>query len=110
TAGTYLDGIAMRSMQERGSDLAGGLQHGDAGRVAGGLVGVVGNTVAFVGQKLAEWSHIPGLQRVPQVVAAVTEAVAEGVERTVQFVQRGVETVVNGIANAGRAIAHFFGF
>src|SRR5262249_27576693 len=110
SAGSYLDGIAFRSLERRGSDLAGGVQHGDLGKIAGGLYGVLANAPELVMQKLAEWSHIPGLQRIPEVMAAVNDKIAGGIKAAGEFVQGVGTKVAHGIGSAARSVAHFFGF
>jgi predicted double-glycine peptidase len=108
--GSYLDGVAYRSLERRASDVAGGVQHGDVGRIAGGLYGVLTNIPEMAMQKLAEWSHIPGLQRVPELFAAVNDKVAGGIKAAGEWVQGAVGSVASGIGSAAKSVAHFFGF
>src|SRR6185295_745575 len=110
SAGSYLDGIAFRSVERRASDLAGGVQHGDVGKIAGGLYGLVTNVPELAMQKLAEWSHIPGLQRIPEAFAAVNDKIAGGIKAAGEWVQGAVGTVASGIGSAAKSVAHFFGF
>jgi predicted double-glycine peptidase len=110
SVGSYLDGIAYRSLERRGSDLAGGIQHGDVGKIAGGLFGVVTNAPQMALQKLAEWSHIPFLQRIPEAMAAVNDKIAGGIKAAGEWVQGAVGTVADGIGSAAKSVAHFFGF
>ncbi|HEY8212112.1 MAG TPA: C39 family peptidase [Myxococcaceae bacterium] len=107
---SYLDSIAYRSLERRGSDLAGGIQHGDIGKIAGGLYGVLTNIPELALQKLAEWSHIPGLERIPEAMAAVNDTIAGGIKAAGEWVQGAAGTVANGIASAAKSVAHFFGF
>ncbi|HEU4758514.1 MAG TPA: C39 family peptidase [Dehalococcoidia bacterium] len=110
SAGSYLDGIAYRSLERRGSDLAGGIQHGDVGKIAGGLFGLVTNVPQMAMQKLAEWSHIPGLERIPEAFAAVNDKIAGGIKAAGEWVQGAVGSVAHGIGSAAKSVAHFFGF
>jgi len=104
-AGSYLDSIAYRSLERRGSDLAGGIQHGDVGKIAGGLLRRAQPTSPRMAMQKAgpKWSHIPGLQRVPEVFAAVNDKIAGGIKAAGEWVQgAGRHGGPTGIGSAGQ--------